>query len=124
MSYRLNRDVTEWRVLAAVQPLFAAPVPWDLATPTDATNFDTASEANATATAVDRLKKTFASEMGEIGINLTDLSNIDLEEQSRKICLEKIKKLLLLLELLVLEQVLHDPDAQEQTLLVEVRIHT
>ncbi|TRX94162.1 hypothetical protein FHL15_004930 [Xylaria flabelliformis] len=114
MSHRLNVAVTEWRVLAAVQPLFAEPVPWDLATPIDATNSDIAAPANAIT--IDKLKEVFANEMGEMRINLMDLSNLNLKQQSYRKCRYKIKSLLLLLETLVLEQVLHHPDAREQDL--------
>ncbi|KAI0857485.1 hypothetical protein F4860DRAFT_357029 [Xylaria cubensis] len=114
MSHRLDVEVTEWRVLAAVQPLFAEPVPWDLATPIDATNSDIAEPANAII--VDKLKEVFANEMGEMRINLMDLANFNLKQQSYEKCRYKMISLLLLLETLVLEQVLHHPDAREQDL--------
>ncbi|KAI0186318.1 hypothetical protein EV127DRAFT_173923 [Xylaria flabelliformis] len=114
MSHRLNATVAEWRVLTAVQPLFAAPVPWDLATPIDAANSDIAAPANAIT--IDKLKEVFANEMGEMRINLMDLANFNLKQQSYEKCRYKMKSLLLLLETLVLEQVLHHPDAREQDL--------
>ncbi|KAI1752133.1 hypothetical protein F4782DRAFT_530745 [Xylaria castorea] len=119
MSHRLNAEVMEWRVLAAVQPLFAAPVPWELTVPIDATNSDIAAIANAIT--IDKVEEVFANEMGEMRINLMDLSNFNLKRQSYEKCRYKMKRLLLLLETLVLEQVLHDPDAREEdpTALVE-----
>ncbi|KAI0439844.1 hypothetical protein F4803DRAFT_553624 [Xylaria telfairii] len=111
MSHRLDAAVLEWRVLAAVQPLFAAPVPWDLETHIDTADADVAGTANAIT--IDTAKEVFANEMGEMRINLIDLSGFDLEQQSFESCRYKMKHLLLLLETLVLEQVLHDPDARE-----------
>ncbi|KAI0547869.1 hypothetical protein F4679DRAFT_586154 [Xylaria curta] len=115
MSHRLDAAVTEWRVLTAVLPLFAAPVPWELAAPIDAANVANSSIAEtANAITIDKVKEIFANEMGEMRINLMDLSSFDLKQQSYDKCRYKMECLLLFLEALVLEQVLHDPDAREE----------
>lgn len=115
MSYRFSSAVPEWRVLAAH-------VPWDLAAPIDATN--AAITATAHAIIIHKVKEVFANEMGQMHINLNDLLSLDVAEQSFEICHSKMKLLLLLLETLVLEQVLHDPDAREEgPTLLAVRVH-
>ncbi|KAI0103355.1 hypothetical protein GGR51DRAFT_524641 [Nemania sp. FL0031] len=98
---RLDTEVAEWRVLKAVQPLFAAYVPWGLAAPMD------------TVVGSGAGKEFFITEMNTIAKSLNDLGVSELEQQSYRNCLEKIEHLLLGLEALVLQRVLDDPDAQE-----------
>ncbi|KJZ73711.1 hypothetical protein HIM_06829 [Hirsutella minnesotensis 3608] len=106
MSCRLDANVVEWRLLTEIQPLFAGPVPWDLAIG------DVGAAAAAVAITAEKVKTVFASQMGEMRINLIDLARFDLEQQSYSSCRDKIRRLLELLEEIVLDHVLDDPDGQ------------
>ncbi|KAI1123342.1 hypothetical protein F5Y10DRAFT_270207 [Nemania abortiva] len=122
MSHRLHASpqfdagVTEWRILKAVQPLFAAHIPWDLTAPDVA--------AMATAITIDTEKQLFVYEMFEMDIKLDLLTESKLGQQSYENCREKMKRLLLWLEKLVLGRVLDEPDAQVMAAPVNEEQHT
>ncbi|KAJ8129670.1 hypothetical protein O1611_g3958 [Lasiodiplodia mahajangana] len=111
MSQQFDVNVTEWRVLKAVQPLFATPIHWELEARTGSADHNVTATANAIT--FDSDQEIFAYEMRELCIHLTHLAEFRLEQQSFESCREKMRRLLLCLENLVLERVLDDPDAQE-----------
>lgn len=89
----------EWRIFQAVQPLFAADLPWRLV---DAQRSDTV-HADAVEIGIDKTKEVFRSEMRFLPINLP---RQDISAKAFDLCIEELADLLQFLESLVLEEVI------------------
>lgn len=115
MSRRLDGMVRERRILEAVQPIFADPLPWRLSDSHNGDGAAVASKIDIQKSAdinIDKAAAFFFDDMVSVGVQLRDLPDHDLSAQSFQCCVDTITELLLFLEDLVEDDILSHPLVQ------------
>lgn len=110
----LNDSVPERRILNAVLPIFAGPIPWSLSA--SATRDEYTVDSVTDDLNVEKAVAFFLEDMVSISIQLVEISDYTLSPQALRSCREVIEDLLNFLEDLVEDDILDDSRAQDEVL--------